>query len=84
MTTTIQARIDAGSKKQASKILNCLGLSMSAAIALYMRQIILRHGIPFEIEIPNELTAKVLSKSKKGRGLHKTASVDKLFKELNR
>jgi DNA-damage-inducible protein J len=84
MTTTIQARIDVESKEQAKKILEFLGLTMSEAITLYLRQVILRRGIPFEIEIPNELTAKVLRDSKKGRGLRKAASVDKLFKELNR
>jgi DNA-damage-inducible protein J len=84
MTTTIQARIDDESKQQANEILNFLGLTMSEAITLYLRQVILRRGIPFDIEIPNELTAKVLRNSKKGRGLHKVAGVDKLFKELNR
>ena len=84
MTTTIQARIDAHSKEQAKKILDFLGLSMSEAITLYFRQIILRRGIPFEIEIPNDLTAKVLADTKKGRKLRKAANVDKLFEELNR
>jgi len=84
MTTTIQARIDSESKEQAKKILDFLGLSMSEAITLYLRQIIFRRGIPFEIEIPNELTAKVLSASRKGRGLRKAANIDDLFKELSR
>lgn len=84
MTTKIQARIDVKSKEQAQKILDVLGLTMSEAISLYFRQIVLRRGIPFEIEIPNELTAKVLRGSRKGRRLHKAASVDDLFKELSR
>jgi len=84
MTTTIQARIDAESKKQARKILNVLGLSMSEAISLYFRQIILRRGIPFDIEIPNALTAKVLARADKKKGLRKAANTDKLFKALNR
>ena len=84
MTTTIQARIDAQSKEQAKRILNFLGLSMSQAIALYFRQIILRQGIPFDIEIPNELTSRVLAGADKKKGLHKAANVNKLLKELNR
>ncbi len=84
MTTTINARIDTQSKEQARKILDCLGLSMSEAISLYFRQIILRRGIPFDIEIPNELTAKTLRDSRRRRGLRKAANVDALFKELNR
>ena len=84
MTTKIQARIDVKSKEQTQKILDILGLTMSEAISLYFRQIVLHRGIPFDIEIPNELTAKVLKTSRKGRGLHKAASVDKLFRELCR
>jgi DNA-damage-inducible protein J len=84
MTTTIQARIDAESKEQAKKILNFLGLSMSEAISLYFRQIILRRGIPFDIEIPNELTARVLADADKKKRLRKAANVNKLFKALNR
>lgn len=84
MTTTIQARIDAQSKKDAQKILTFLGLSMSEAITLYFRQIILRRGIPFDIEIPNEITAKVLANADKKKGLRKAATVNKLFKELDR
>jgi DNA-damage-inducible protein J len=84
MTTTLNTRIDAKSKEQARKILDCLGLSMSEAITMYFRQIILRRGIPFDVEIPNELTAKTLRDSRKGRGLHKARNVDELFRELNR
>jgi DNA-damage-inducible protein J len=84
MTTTIQARIDSESKEQAKKILDFLGLTMSEAISLYFRQIVLRRGIPFEIEIPNDLTAKVLKNAAKGRGLHKAANVDEFFRKLKR
>ena len=84
MTTKIQARIDVKSKEQAQEILDILGLTMSEAISLYFRQIVLRRGIPFDIEIPNELTAKVLRSSRKGRGLHKAANVDDLFKGISR
>ncbi|MBN1391954.1 MAG: type II toxin-antitoxin system RelB/DinJ family antitoxin [Sedimentisphaerales bacterium] len=87
MTTQVTARIDAESKKEVQEVLNRLGLSMSEAISIYFKQIILRRGIPFIIEIPpetpNELTAKVLADSKQGRGLQEAANVDELFKELN-
>jgi len=87
MTTQITARIDAESKKGAQEVLNYLGLTMSEAISIYFKQIILRRGIPFPIEIPteipNDLTAKVLADSKQGRGLQEAANVDELIKELN-
>lgn len=83
MTTTINTRIDSEVKEQATKILDCLGLPMSTAISLFLRQVVLQHRIPFDIEIPNELTAQVLADSKKGKGVHEAANVDELFKDLN-
>lgn len=82
-STTIQARVDVDTKKQAKRILDALDISMSEAITMFLRQIIFHRGIPFELKIPNELTAKTLRDSEAGKGLHKVDSVDELFQELN-
>ena len=54
--STIQVRIDEKLKKQVNKVLNDMGLDMSTAIKLYLRQIKLRQGIPFQILTENGLT----------------------------
>ena len=55
-TTTINARIDVESKEQAQGILAKLGLSMSGAIDMFFKQVVLHNGIPFEvIKIPQKL-----------------------------
>ena len=82
-TATIQARINPELKKKAQKILNTLNLSMSEAISLYLTQVTLHRGIPFDIKIPNVLTAKTLEKTEKGSELNSVSSVDELFRELN-
>ena len=82
-TATIQARINPDLKKKAQKILNTLNLSMSEAISLYLTQVTLHRGIPFEIRIPNELTLKTLEKTELGEELNKVSNVDELFQELN-
>jgi len=82
-TTTIQARIDPEIKAQAQKILNTLHISMSEAISIYLTQVVLHKGIPFDIKIPNELTVKTIEKAEKGEDMHKVNSVDELFRELN-
>lgn len=82
-TATIQARVDPEIKKNAQKILSALNISMSEAISIYLKQVTLYKGIPFEIKIPNELTAKTLKKSEERKELHKVPDVDKLFQELN-
>ena len=56
---------------------------MSEAIAMYLTQITLHQGIPFEIRIPNELTQKTLKESEDGKNLHQVNNVSDLFEELN-
>ena len=80
---TIQARINPEIKREAQRILSRLHISMSEAIAVYLTQITLHKGIPFDIKIPNDLTAKTLKESKQGKNLHRVDNVNDLFKELD-
>jgi len=82
-TATIQTRVDPKIKKSAQNILNTLNISMSEAISMYLSQITLHKGIPFEIKIPNRVTAQTLKKSEEGKELHQVSNVDKLFEELD-
>lgn len=82
-TATIQTRVDPVIKKNAQIILNKLNISMSEAISMYLSQITLHNGIPFELKIPNEVTAKALKDTENGKNLHKAESVDELFQELD-
>ena len=82
-SATIQARIDPGVKNKAQKILNKLNISMSEAISIFLTQVSLNKGIPFEIRIPNELTEETLTKSENGENLHAVSDKNQLFKELN-
>ena len=82
-TANIQARIDPETKAKAQKILNTLNISMSEAISMYLTQVALHKGIPFDIRIPNEVTIATLQKSEEGKELNEVSSVDKLFQELD-
>ena len=82
-TATIQTRVDPEIKRNAQKILRTLNISMSEAISMYLTQITLNKGIPFEIKIPNKLTARTLKESENGKKVHKVSNVDELFQELN-
>ena len=81
-TTTIQTRVDPVVKKNTQEVLNKLNITMSEAISMYLSQITLHQGIPFELKIPNDLTANTLKESENGENLHTVDSVDQLFKEL--
>jgi DNA-damage-inducible protein J len=80
--TTIQARIDSNTKEAAKGILAALGISMSEAISMYFRQIVLQQGIPFEIKLPNEITVKTFENTDAGKDLHKVSSLKELMRDL--
>lgn len=54
--TTIQVRTDEKTKKTAQQILGKLGLDLSTAINMYLVQIIVKQGIPFQILTENGFT----------------------------
>ena len=51
-TSNIFARVEPEVKEQAELVLEQLGISMSNAIGLFLRQVVLQRGIPFELKIP--------------------------------
>lgn len=51
-TVPTQIRIDREIKTQATALFASLGLDMSSAVNLFLRQCVLRGGIPFPIEMP--------------------------------
>ena len=51
-TVATNIRIDEQLKKQSSQVLEGLGISLSGAINMFLRQLILHNGIPFKIEYP--------------------------------
>ena len=59
-TSPTQIRIDADIKKQANSLFNELGMDMSSAVNIFLRQCILHRGLPFNVELPeyNEETLK--------------------------
>ena len=51
-TVATNIRIDKQLKEQSSQVLEGLGLSLSGAINMFLRQVILQDGLPFKVEYP--------------------------------
>ena len=70
---TIQFRTDEMTKARSGEIFQQLGISMSDAINMFLRQSILHGGIPFDLKIPryNEATRAAFAdmESSKGKGI---------------
>ena len=78
----IRARTTPRLKDEAEKILDQLGLSPSEAINLFYKQVCLRHGLPFVVQLPNELTEKTLKKSARGEDVIYAEGTTDLFRKL--
>jgi addiction module RelB/DinJ family antitoxin len=63
-TANVFARVEPDVKEQAERILDELGIPMSNAVGMFLRQIVLQRGIPFEMKLPDRtpLTYGALSK----------------------
>ena len=64
-TSSVFARVEPEIKEQAEQVLEQLGIPMSNAIGLFLNQVVLQRGIPFEIKLPlsKPLSAGSMSKS---------------------
>ena len=52
-SSNLSVRIDPKLKDEAEETLNTLGISLSNAINIFFKQVILHKGLPFEVKIPN-------------------------------
>ncbi|MDO8519369.1 MAG: type II toxin-antitoxin system RelB/DinJ family antitoxin [Deltaproteobacteria bacterium] len=81
-TSVIRARMEPILKEEVERILFRLGLTVSETIHLLYRQIKLRRGLPFDVRIPNRLTAKTLTDSKTGKNVKHFTDKEDLFRDL--
>ena len=63
-TANIFTRVDPETKEHAEAIFTELGIPMSNAIGLFLKQVILTRGIPFEIKLPSAQPVAVGGMSK--------------------
>jgi len=64
--TTLSIRIDDNVKQQASELYKELGLDLSTAVNIFLRQSIMRGGLPFDVvkEVPNAVTLAAMNEYK--------------------
>lgn len=66
-TVPTQIRIDSNVKEQAAHLFSELGMDMSSAINIFLRQCILRGGLPFQVELPryNQETLEAMAEARR-------------------
>ncbi|SHI17583.1 DNA-damage-inducible protein J [Sporobacter termitidis DSM 10068] len=62
-TSNVFARVEPEIKEQAEAVLDQLGIPMSSAIGIFLRQVVLQRGLPFDLKLPasQPLSAGALS-----------------------
>ena len=91
-TANVTARIQPNIKEQAEAILDRLGIPVSVFIDMTYRQVIMRDGVPFSLDIPDKFaTRDSITKAEFGTmmqtGLSQakrndSVSVDEAFEQL--
>lgn len=90
-TTPTQIRIEENTKRQAVELLEGLGLNLSEAVNMFLRQVILRKGIPFEVTYPEntwELKPEVIEAMEEAKKISRDpevkgyTDVKQMFKEI--
>ncbi len=86
-TVATNVRLDKETKDEATQILDGLGLSLSAAFNMFLKQITLRNGLPFSVEYPKP-SRELLKAIKEADKLAKDPdaktyeNLDELWKEI--
>lgn len=87
--SNIQIRIDEKDKLAAKRVLDRLGLDMSSAVKLFLKQTALRKGLPFMLLTENgmsveEETAILKAASRARKNISKAMEADEAVKHLRR
>jgi DNA-damage-inducible protein J len=80
-TAMITTRVDPDLKADAEKVLSKLGISTTEAINLFLSQVRLRRGLPFDVKIPNKTTLKAMKDAEEGR-MSSYDSLDTFFEKM--
>ena len=85
-TTNLSIRMDTELKKQAEYLFSELGMNMTTALNVFVRQSVRQGKIPFEIslDVPNAETIAAMEDVNNNRNMSKTYdNVDELMRDLD-
>ncbi|MNI58615.1 Antitoxin DinJ [compost metagenome] len=80
-TTDVRCRIDEDLKARATEVLNACGLSISDALRLFLRQVVVTQGLPFEVRAPSKKTARAMQQAREIR--QRFDSIDDMLRDAD-
>ena len=88
-TSMLHIRVDDDIKEQATAALATMGLSVSDAVRLFLRRVVVDQAFPLELKVPNAETQAAMNESRammasRRNGKGRFASSDELFADLDK
>ena len=82
-TRMIHIRVDDNIKAQATEALSILGLSVSDAVRLFLKRVVIEQALPIELKVPNAETIAAIKESR-SMGKARFANSQELFNDLEK
>ena len=62
-SSMLHVRVDDDTKEKATEALNAMGLSVSDAVRLFLRRVVIDQAFPLELKVPNEATRAAMAEA---------------------
>jgi len=79
----IHVRVDEIVKEQATEALAAMGLSISDAVRLFLKRVVIEQSLPFELKVPNAETQAAIQQSRAMKRA-RFATAQDLFDDLEK
>ena len=85
-TSMLHIRVDDDIKEQATQALTAMGLSVSDAVRLFLRRVVIDQAFPLELKVPNTETRAAMEESRAMMATRRArfASADELFAAIEK
>jgi len=85
-TTMLHVRVDDETKTQATEALATMGMSVSEAVRLFLRRVVVDQTFPLELKVPNAETRAAMEESRAMMAARRArfATADALFDDLEK
>lgn len=85
-TSMLHVRVDDETKAQATQALASMGMSVSDAVRLFLRRVVIEQSFPFELKVPNAETLAAMEESRAMMTSCRArfATADALFNDLEK
>ena len=85
-TSMLHIRVEDDIKEQATQALTAMGLSVSDAVRLFLRRVVIDQAFPLELKVPNAETQAAMAESRAMMATRRArfVSADELFADLEK